>query len=220
MTNLKPVKEGFNKFCGPAVLSILTGQSTDKCAAEISKISRQYTVTGVQLDHLLQAAENLGFKHTTYIPQGSLYRTLTGLVNDDGFYIVTVANHFVVIEVKGKQIYFCDNHTKEPIKAASSARLMQHVIAVHKVWRDSNYVEPREPVQTGEYIEVRIDEVRFHGGGVSVDIERVKEFDITTAKRSLVGSFILKNMGELHEVLNQLKQIMENIDVKSRSEAV
>lgn len=133
MTKLHAVSVGMNKFCGPAVLSILTGKSTDECARVISSINGQYRVEGVQLNDLLRAADKLGFDQKAYDASGSLYMTLTRLVNDDGMYIVTVPNHFVAIEVSEKKIYFCDNHTKEPMPAASSARMLQKVLGVHKV---------------------------------------------------------------------------------------
>ena len=134
MTNLKPVIEGHNRFCGPAVLSIITGKSTDECADVIRSINGEYKIRGVYLTDLLKAASKLNFNTLRINTEGSsLFRALTELSLVDGIYIVTVPNHFVCIEVKDKQIYFCDNHTKEPIKDASSARLMQKVVAAYRV---------------------------------------------------------------------------------------
>lgn len=158
MTNLKTVNIGMNKYCGPAVLSILTGKSTDECAKVISKINGKYNVTGVLIDDLISAAIRLGFNSHQVPAVGSLYRTLTTLIGNDGMYIVTIANHFICIEIKDKKIYFCDNHTKEPIPAASSARLGQTVLDVHKVWKNPDYVEetPKPPVHqiSQEYVEL------------------------------------------------------------------
>lgn len=135
-----------NKYCGPAVLSILTGRNTDECAKVIRSINGAYEVAGVQLDHLLKAAAKMGYDSEMIPPQGSLYRQLVGLAKRDGFYIVTVPNHFVVVEVNGGEIFFCDNHTKEPIRAAASARLMQSCLACYRVERRKDYVEP-EPLK-------------------------------------------------------------------------
>ncbi len=135
MTNLKTVNQGFNKFCGPAVLSILTGKSTDECAYAITKINGDYNIKGVQLSDLLKAADKLGYTHESLYANGSLFSTLISIVNNDGLYIVTIPKHFVCIEVKDKKIYFCDNHTKEPIPAASSARLSVPVVAINKVFK-------------------------------------------------------------------------------------
>jgi len=146
MTKLKAVNIGMNKYCGPAVLSILTGRNTDECAKVIRSINGSYEVAGVQLNHLLQAAVKMGFTHEMIPTQGSLYRMLLGLAKREGFYIITVPSHFIVIEVNNKDIFFCDNHTKEPIKAAASARLMQECLACYRVARRADYVEP-EPLK-------------------------------------------------------------------------
>jgi ABC-type bacteriocin/lantibiotic exporter with double-glycine peptidase domain len=138
--SLNSVNIGQNKYCGPAVLSILTGKSTDECARVISSINGKYTIEGVELKHLLLAAERLGFDSEGINPAANLYGTLVSLAPRDGVYIVTITGHFVVIEVKDKKIYFCDNHTKEPMPAAASARMMQACKAVHKV------VKRREPM--------------------------------------------------------------------------
>jgi hypothetical protein len=136
MTNLNTANLGMNKYCGPAVLSILTGKSTDECARVISSVNGQYRIEGVELRHLLKAAEKLGFDNKPLAIDGSLYGTLVRLVSfGDGMYIVSVPNHFVAIEVNQKKIYFCDNHTKEPISAAASARLLQRVMAVNQVFK-------------------------------------------------------------------------------------
>lgn len=135
MTNLKTANIGYNKYCGPAVLSILTGKSTDECARVISRFNRAYDVKGVLLNDLLKAADVLGFDSKDYpYKDYSLYRTLTFIAKDAGIYIITLEQHFVVVEISSDgKLYFCDNHTKEPIPAASSARMMQKVVAVNKV---------------------------------------------------------------------------------------
>jgi hypothetical protein len=131
--SLNSVTVGQNKYCGPAVLSILTGKSTDECARVISSINGKYTIEGVELKHLLEAASRMGFDNEGIEPAATLFGTLIRLATRDGVYIVTITGHFVVIEVKDKKIYFCDNHTKEPMPAAASARMMQACKAVNLV---------------------------------------------------------------------------------------
>lgn len=134
MTNLKAVKEGFNKFCGPAVLSIVTGKDTDTCARAISEVTKNYKVQGVYLKDLKAALEKLGFKSDEVPFVGrSLYSALVSIANKDGIYIVQLETHYVCIEITERKVYFCDNHTKEPMPAASSARLMQGVVSISKV---------------------------------------------------------------------------------------
>lgn len=150
MTNLKSVNIGHNKYCAPAVLSILTGKSTDECAAVISKINGKYKITGVMIHDLLLAAKQMGFDTEIIFGSNniSLYRLLVSIASRDGIYITMVTGHFVVIEVKDKKIYFCDNHTKEPIPAASSSRLQMQVLACYRVVKNENFVEPVKPIET------------------------------------------------------------------------
>ncbi len=152
MTNLKTVTEGMNKYCGPAVLSILTGKNTDECARAISRITGNYKVEGVYVQELLKAGKLLGVEAVE--KQGmnglSLFRTVTMIVHEDGMYIISTQTHFFCIEVNNKKVYFCDNHTKEPIPAASSARLMAKVITCHRVTKVQQ-VEPPKPIVKASY---------------------------------------------------------------------
>lgn len=170
-SNLKTVV-GMNKFCGPAVLSILTGKSTDECAAVISRINGQYQVRGVLLNDLLLAAERLGFDSKAVDSAGSLFGTIVRLVHNDGMYIVMVPSHFVTIEVKDKKAFFCDNHTKEPIPAASSARLGQKVISVYKVTKRPEIVLP--PIPPKIFMKYRYD-VTLDETDRSVCVDKIAE---------------------------------------------
>jgi hypothetical protein len=145
LMNLNAVNIGMNKYCGPAVLSILTGKSTDECARVISSINGQYRVEGVLLSHLLRAADRLGFDNQAIQPGATLFGTLTRLANNEGMYIVSLSDHFAAVEVKDRKIYFCDNHTKMPMPAASSARMMQKCLAVNKVFKRPEVVIPPPP---------------------------------------------------------------------------
>lgn len=110
-------------------------------------------MTGVQLNDLLRAANDLGFDQVPSIKGNSLFGTLSRIIRDDGMYIITLPNHFVVIEINEKKAYFCDNHTKEPIPAVSSARLGQQVLASHKIIkRPETVIETPKPQPTYETI--------------------------------------------------------------------
>ena len=200
MTNLKAVTEGFNKFCGPAVLSILTGKSTDECAAVITRINGQYNVTGVLLTDLLRACDRLGFDQRAVNPQGSLFRTLTSIIHKDGMYIVTLDKHFVCVEVKDKKIYFCDNHTKEPIPAASSARLSQNVVALHQVIERERVPEPPKPIMINDSeLEVTIAK---QSHGIFIVIDRVEKYNIGEPKKFMITHMTLRNEQELKSVVH------------------
>lgn len=131
-TKLNSVDFGFNAYCGPAVMSILTGKSTDECAAVIMEVTGRRQIDAVDTASLTAAFTKLGFVVSDMrLVQGSLYGLLVRLAKDDGLYLIGIkghkVGHIVAVEVKDKQIYFCDNASKVPIPAASSARLMQQV---------------------------------------------------------------------------------------------
>lgn len=196
--NLNAVNIGMNKYCGPAVLSILTGKSTDDCARVISSINGKYTIEGITLSDLLTAASRLGFDNEA-VPHGnSLYSTLIRLVNSDGLYIVTVANHFVAIEVSEKKIYFCDNHTKEPMPAASSARLQQQVKFVHKVFKR------REPV----LLTSKIVACKKHVyNGIEIEIYQNIVYDIEKFNKTVtIARLKFANEEDVDEFISSMKE--------------
>ena len=134
MTSFKEINFGLNQFCGPAVLSALTGKSTDECAAVIGAISGRQEIRAVNIEHLISALERLRFNVEpvkTYF--GSLFGSLITLSKADGIYIVLVPRHVVAVEIREKRIFLIDNHTKTAIDASSSARLIQRVERVYKV---------------------------------------------------------------------------------------
>lgn len=195
---LNAITVGQNKYCGPAVLSILTGKSTDECASVISSINGKYNIEGVELKHLLEAASRLGFDNLPIAPANSLYGTLIRLVNSDGLYIVTVANHFVAIEVAHKKIYFCDNHTKEPMPAGASARLLQKVKAVNRVFKR------REPVlMSSKYRGCTSHTV----SGFSIEIYKEYIYDIEKHNKTVtVARLSFDTEEQIDEFLNTMKE--------------
>ncbi len=136
MTNLKDINFGINQYCGPAVLSALTGESTDHCAAVISIVSGRKEIKAVNKEHLREALKKLNFNVSqTSFDSSTLYGSLVRMYMYDGLYIVFVSGHVVAIEIRDNKIYICDNHTKTPIDINQSARLTQKVVEVWKVTR-------------------------------------------------------------------------------------
>jgi hypothetical protein len=198
-TKLNAVTIGQNRYCGPAVLSILTGKSTDECARVITSINGNYRVEGVKLTDLLSAAERLGFDWENVNPMINLYTTLISLVNRDGIYIVAVASHFVCIEVADRKIFFCDNHTKEPMPAASSARLLQPVKAVCKV------TKRREPVLLKAQYKADRHLGQCYGVGVDLVITQHFTYDIEKWNKVVtVACLKFKSEQEMEEFIEEL----------------
>jgi hypothetical protein len=132
------VKQGQNKFCGPAVLSILTGLDTDDAERAIQKATGiKHQIKGVLVTDLIRTIKAQGLEvEQQSLPfiGSSLFRVCHVAYNNPGIYMVELPRHVVAIEVdKNKQIYFCDNHTKEHINIESSARLGQKVTGLWKI---------------------------------------------------------------------------------------
>jgi len=206
MTNLNEVKFGLNKYCGPAVLSIVTGKSTDECADAIAYFTRNYQVTGVYFKDLKLAADKLGFKliETPFVGR-SLYSAITSISNLDGIYIVELKMHYVCIEIRDRQVWFNDNHTKEPMPAASSARLMNGVVGIHKVEKKA---EPKL-MKTEISIKRQQDRLQFQ-------IYKTWIYDIESANHSsFIGSIRAQNFDELEKIVSHLNDLC--VEYKERS---
>ena len=138
--NIKPISQGNNKYCGPAVISAVTGISTDEAEQTINAVRNRdlsRSVTGVYQHELNLAFESLGWK-VYHIPRtaGRSIYLLMMTMNVDGVYVFYLHTHVVVIEIKGNKRYIIDNHTKSPLNLSSSARLGQKVLGVVKLERN------------------------------------------------------------------------------------
>lgn len=143
---MKQVNQGSNQYCGPAVLSILTGLDTDKTAQLIKSVDSNYNGSYVYMPSLLLALRRGGFDANVVEKDCSLFRLFHSIASKDGQYIVVVPSHVVAVEVTQGKVYLCDNHTKEPINGAASSRLGQRVLECYKV-------EPRpQPKLLREYV--------------------------------------------------------------------
>jgi len=130
---MESVVMGDNQFCGPAVLSILTGKSTDECADIFMKVG-QYGGKEVSVGTIKKALDYLEFESTQIQGDCSLYALMHQIVHKTGMYLVIVPKHVVALEVtEQRKILFCDNHTKNPMDAAHSARLGQRVSIVYHI---------------------------------------------------------------------------------------
>lgn len=129
--------QGKNTFCGPAVISSISGVSTDVAERYIQQIrGNTRKVTSAYTSEVVEALSRLGYRssYLTHLSScGSIFYLLSVL--EDGQYIVMIPGHFICIEVEGNKKFICDNHTKKPLSISSSARLSQQVQIVVKVER-------------------------------------------------------------------------------------
>jgi hypothetical protein len=198
MTNLKEINFGLNQYCGPAVLSALTGRSTDECASVIMSITGRAEVRAVEIGHLMTAFKKLRFDVNKVDTIGrTLYGTLIRLSDMDGFYVVMVPKHVVAIEVTNHQVYLVDNHSKNPLPANSSARLMQRVEQVYKV-------SPKaEPI----FIRTEI-EIKNLGCMIRiVATDRYENADDNITRH--LGQFMFKSEDELKQIIKSLTATSE-----------
>jgi translation elongation factor EF-1beta len=131
---LKPINFGVNKFCVPAVMSALTGRSTDECAAVITSINGKQEIKAVNIPDIILAFRKLRYEVTEQpVRARTLYGILNKLVGVDGLYLIIVPHHIVAIRIEDGQIQICDNASREPLDARSSARLTQQVERIFKI---------------------------------------------------------------------------------------
>lgn len=196
MTNLKEVNFGLNQFCGPAVLSALTGKSTDECAAVISSITGRTVIDAVRRSELLAAFKKLGFNSVEVTTAaGTLFGTLFRLAKEDGLYIVGVPKHVVAVEVAEGRAYLVDNASKTPLVASHSARLMQKVTQIHKLIKIAPPVFLRE-------------ELRYEVSPYRIRIYKYKIYENPEHNTKIpYGDISFKNVTELDEIREAISTI-------------
>ena len=200
MNELKSVNFGLNKYCVPAVMSALTGRSTDECAAVITSINGRQEIKAVNTEDIIKAFKKLRFDIVNQIVYSrTLYGNLQRLASQDGNYLIIVPKHIVAIRVENEQIQICDNQSKEPLDARNSARLTQQVDKIFKV------VQMAEP----EFIDstfiakhdVYEDRIRIFKHNNYVN----KEDDTD----SYIGSVVYKDIYELRQIIEALTKELE-----------
>ena len=190
---------GFNKFCGPAVLSIMTGHDTDECAYRISCVNGQHTVTGVHLQDLMQAGKAMGvqFEMWPYMEGRSLFFAASVMCKFKTKFLVIVANHYIMLESDGEgQIFLCDNHTITPIDLKNSARLSQKIVKVVKV--DTSNVKPPAPKPPKPTFISHKYDVRYAHG--LVNVTRQNHMSDNSIEYVPAGSFQVLSIEDLQEI--------------------
>lgn len=124
--------KGKNLFCGPGVISAITGCTTDEAERMVQDVlGNKKPVIGMFSSDLCEVFKRFGYRYTYYTHldnTGSVFYVLSVL--SDGIYVLAVPGHFICVEIDGPRRYLCDNHTKRPLNAAISARGSQRVVKV------------------------------------------------------------------------------------------
>jgi hypothetical protein len=196
--------DSFNIYCGPAVLSIFTGARVDDCAEEIGKVTKAYTVKGVYVDDLMKAGEAMGlkFEEIPSFRDRSIFWAGTVLCKlPPSQYLVTIAKHYLALEVRDSSLYICDNHTKSEIELTNSSRLSQKIERVWKVTRVREYSKPRI-VKT---------EFGAERSGSIVDVRAIHTMSDDGIKIIPLGSFQVNRPSDLREIAFALMELADKI---------
>jgi len=196
--NLKEVNFGLNQYCGPAVLSALTGESTDRCAAVISSVSGRNQIKAVSREHFREALKRLKFDvENTNFSSSTLYGTLFRLHNHDGLYVVFVPHHVVAVEVAQNQILICDNHCKTPLDIKQSARLTQKVEDVWKVYP--------HPIPVFVRSEIKVEKQKYL---CRLDVMEYNYYENSEDNnKTMLGSLRYKDEYQMKQILDSLKEV-------------
>lgn len=200
-TKLKPITFGLNTWCGPSVISALTGKSTDECAAAIAAISGSREVKRVSWDHLVKTLEKLRFvatKEKTY--SYSLFGTLNELAaKAAALYLIGVPGHVVAVEVTDdNKIFIVDNSAKVPLPAEGSARLTQKVDLVYKL----------VPKELPKFLRKEVKVSEKYAKTISIEVIDVYENEEDNVKYSK-GYIYFRDEKELTEIYSKLTELLE-----------
>lgn len=192
MTTLNDV-HGLNEYCGPSVLSIFTGETTDRCAAVIGAVSGKKVIKAVDRAHLKEAFKRLRFDvEITGFSGSSLFGVLFRMRAANGLYAVFVPHHVIAVEVRDKEIFLCDNHSKQPLDIRQSARLSQKVEEVWKVF----------PHQIPKLLTSELKIVKGFNG-IEIFREMIYENKVDNYQ-SYIGGIKTTSQKELEDVLYKL----------------
>ncbi len=139
---LSPIKQGSNQYCGPAVISSITGKSTDEIARMVQQLRGKARPVSVMYSSEIRAIlEQCGYVcYDLILTKGtSIFYLLQTRKFLPGIYLFYVPGHVVVLEFTSEGLsYIVDNHTKSPLTLSASSRLTQRVLSFVKVEKKEN----------------------------------------------------------------------------------
>ncbi len=159
-------------------------------------MTNKSTIKGAYIEELLSTLTKIGGYRSTkinFLSNSSLFFTLT-TIKQEGFYIVTLEHHFVLIEKQGGERYICDNGLKTPMKAEGSARLNQKVLQVYHIEKIGEhtykkYTPPPAPilpyiprVEGPSRLEIAMELLRKYKAGHDSIREEISEGEVEECK--------------------------------------
>lgn len=183
------VQFGQNIYCGPAVLSIYTGCTTDDCAEEIQKVNGKANIKGVYPPDLITAGSRMGLKFDLIesFNDRSIFWVASVLTKmEPAMYLVTIPDHYIALEVRDGRIYICDNHTKTELPLERSARLSQKI---EKLWR---------VIKVREFFKARIVNTAFHAEILGKDTYIKQVHTMSDGGIKIVANGVIYTNGTQH----------------------
>lgn len=143
------VNKGTNPYCGPAVISILTGKNTDEAARQLALAWNvpQSAIRGVPIQVILATIGKCGGRTESRdaCKDSSLFLAAHYIHAQNGKYLfwldgTTSRSHVVAVEVKDHKVFYCDNRTGESVPIEACVLGMSKVTGC---W----YIEIEEPYE-------------------------------------------------------------------------
>lgn len=189
---------GNNDYCFPAVLASVVGISTDDAEHLLQQITGSFKpIKGVLFADGMKAFIKLRYEVTILdFTNWTLYSFIGANIDKPGIYLISVGGHVILIEIMSdKTAHVLDNHTKKPINAANSARLMQRIVQVCKI------VKKDPPVWI-------LDRVIAEERGRIIYIYRESVFrNITDNIKILIGKLEVDRTNTLTSIIEALSRI-------------
>lgn len=91
-----------NRFCGPAVISALTGMDTADAAARLRELSGRKSITGVTIDLMIRALRDAGFEVSLCAEyerrKPTLAQWIKGSHREGKTFVILARRHWQVIQ--------------------------------------------------------------------------------------------------------------------------
>ena len=170
-----------NNYCGPAVISAVTGMTTGEAARLIRHVSGQKMVKGSHIFHVLRALSlcNIQNVKTTVVTRPTLAQWLKGSkdVRTSGrVYLIVAGNHFQLVE--GRR-YVC-GRTRDIVSVRSKlVKRRCRVETVHELISEGKIIIPnaaRKPVDHAASNRAKAQRLAKKMD-VKINIERYYDYD-------------------------------------------
>lgn len=222
---LHPVNRGKNKWCGPAALSILTGENTDDCARFMRSISGQKRAMGFHTWVLCQALRKLGIVSITISRYGvgrhvrptfAQWRRQFRPV--DVTYLIVVGCHFAIVQ--GRR-YVC-SHVNKLVRLSQAPRQRARVTEVYALsWNGKplKRIDPVPPKPADPHRQAHSKAIKLaRAEGIEIEREEDKFYiwcpRLENEEDPYYGDHYVFDWGE---VLERVKGYVEKINETFRS---